>query len=319
MFAMDTMTLIGPGTWEAAGAVAEARSPPPTWSPTAHPPHTPSAGHPDTMSGATSTEGSCYLNNAAIAASGCGPASPRCRDHRPRRPPRQRTQEIFYRRPDVVYGSVHVDPGAGWFPHFVGYDEETGEGEGAGANLNLPLPPGTGDAGWLEAVDRLTRFAADRVGAMVVSLGVDARATTPRARCRSRSTAMRRRAGCWRVSACPPSSSRKVGTTWTASASWCWLRCSPSRGRGGTGMTEAGALSSKLVAMWVGKDTHGGVPSQPRPDLPPPPHWRLEAIAATERPHHLALSPDVATVAFALDRDTSDMWSSPSPGGPPDG
>ncbi len=80
-------------------------------------------------------------------------------------------------------------------------------------------------------------------------------------------------------------------------------------------MSEAGALSSKLVAMWVGKDAHGGVPSQPRPDLPPPPHWRLEAIATTERPHHLALSPDGATVAFALDRDTSDMWSIPVAGG----
>jgi acetoin utilization deacetylase AcuC-like enzyme len=90
------------------------------------------------------------------------------------------TQEIFYRRPDVIYGSVHVDPGAGWFPHFVGYDDETGEAEGVGANLNLPLQPGTGDAGWLEAVNRLTGFAADRgVGALVVSLGVDAARDDP--------------------------------------------------------------------------------------------------------------------------------------------
>jgi dipeptidyl aminopeptidase/acylaminoacyl peptidase len=80
-------------------------------------------------------------------------------------------------------------------------------------------------------------------------------------------------------------------------------------------MSEAGALSSNLVARWVGKDAHRGVPSQPRSDLPPPPHWRLEAIAATERPHHLALSPDGASVAFALDRDTSDMWSIPIAGG----
>ena len=34
MFAMDTMTLIGPGTWEAARAVAEAALPQPTSSPT---------------------------------------------------------------------------------------------------------------------------------------------------------------------------------------------------------------------------------------------------------------------------------------------
>ncbi len=80
----------------------------------------------------------------------------------------------------MVYASVHVDPGAGWFPHFVGYGDETGDEDGAGANLNLPLPPGTGDSGWLEAVGRLTRFVADHgIGAVVVSLGVDAARDDP--------------------------------------------------------------------------------------------------------------------------------------------
>ena len=62
------------------------------------------------------------------------------------------TQAIFYHRPDVYYGSVHVDPGAGWFPHYVGFADERGSGAGTDANQNLPLAPGTGDENWLAAV-----------------------------------------------------------------------------------------------------------------------------------------------------------------------
>ena len=51
---------------------------------------------------------------------------------------------------------------------------------------------------------------------------------------------------------------------------------------------------------WLGKDEHGGVPSQARPDHMLPPHWRLDAIYATERPHHVSVSPGGATVAFVL-------------------
>ena len=47
-------------------------------------------------------------------------------------------QAIFYERADVLTGSVHVDPAAGWFPHFLGLAGETG----GGANRNLPLAPG---------------------------------------------------------------------------------------------------------------------------------------------------------------------------------
>ena len=36
------------------------------------------------------------------------------------------TQAIFYHRVD--YGSVHVDPEAGWFPHYAGYAGERGSG-----------------------------------------------------------------------------------------------------------------------------------------------------------------------------------------------
>ena len=37
-------------------------------------------------------------------------------------------------------------------------------------------------------------------------------------------------------------------------------------------------------SMWVGKDEHEGVLAQPRKDVKPPPHWRLEAIAQHAAP-----------------------------------
>ena len=87
--------------------------------------------------------GSCYLNNAAIAAqalvaAGAGRVAVIDIDAHHG----NGTQSIFYARGDVFYGSVHVDPGAGWFPHYVGYPDERGAGPGEGANPNLPLAAG---------------------------------------------------------------------------------------------------------------------------------------------------------------------------------
>jgi acetoin utilization deacetylase AcuC-like enzyme len=77
----------------------------------------------------------------------------------------------------VLTGSVHVDPGAGWFPHFLGFAGETGAGDGAGANRNVPLRPGASDDDWLNAIDGVADWAKDGgAGALVVALGVDAAA-----------------------------------------------------------------------------------------------------------------------------------------------
>ena len=179
MYAMDTMTLIGPGTWEAARAAA--------WCATTasdlvaggqraayalcRPP-----GH---HAARAVFGGSCYLNNAAVAAHRLragGFPSVTIVDLDAHHG--NGTQEIFYDRSDVRYGSVHVDPGAGWFPHFLGYPDERGAGDGEGANLNLPLAPESGDRPWLEAVAELGELAAGS-GALVVSLGVDAAADDP--------------------------------------------------------------------------------------------------------------------------------------------
>jgi dipeptidyl aminopeptidase/acylaminoacyl peptidase len=61
-------------------------------------------------------------------------------------------------------------------------------------------------------------------------------------------------------------------------------------------------------SSWVGKDEHEGVRAQPRKDLGLPPHWRLEAVAATPRPRSLTVAPDRRRAVFIEDRDTSDVW-----------
>lgn len=179
MFGYDTMTLIGPGTWEAArGAVdvaltcVDAVGDGVIYGLTRPP------GHHVTRS---AYGGSCYLNNAAIAAEALRSAG------------HERvaivdidahhgngTQDVFYARGDVLYASLHVDPGAGWFPHYAGFADEVGVGDGVGANLNIPLAPGTGDMRWLDALMRIVQQVMDfGATALVVSLGVDAAADDP--------------------------------------------------------------------------------------------------------------------------------------------
>ena len=83
------------------------------------------------------------------------------------------TQQIFWRRGDVRYVSIHADPDR-QYPYFLGRADETGEGEGAGENHNLPLPAGATDAAYLAATDRALEVIADAPGSViVVSLGFD--------------------------------------------------------------------------------------------------------------------------------------------------
>jgi acetoin utilization deacetylase AcuC-like enzyme len=181
LFCYDTMTLIGPGSWAAIrGATDAALTAAGLVSSGARlayalcrPP-----GHHVTR---RAYGGSCYLNNAAIAAQALLAAGARriaildIDAHHG-----NGTQMIFYDRADVWYGSLHVDPGAGWFPHYAGYAAERGRGEGEGGNRNLPLPPGTGDGDWLAALSVLCDEArALGPDAVVVSLGLDAAAADP--------------------------------------------------------------------------------------------------------------------------------------------
>jgi len=180
-FAFDTMTPIGPGTWEAARAGADTAltacelllGGAPAAYACCRPP-----GHHVTRS---AYGGCCYLNNAAIAAARLrdalgGPVALIDLDAHHG----NGAQSIFYDRADVICGSVHVDPGAGWFPHFLGFAHEEGEGAGRGANRNLPLAPGSGDDAWVAAVRELAWWAAAfEPRALVIALGVDAAAGDP--------------------------------------------------------------------------------------------------------------------------------------------
>ena len=88
------------------------------------------------------------------------------------------TQQIFWRRGDVRYVSIHADP-ARAYPYFLGYPDETGEGEGAGENLNIPLRAGATDHDYLEATDRAVEAIGRAPGSIVVvSLGFDTTGST---------------------------------------------------------------------------------------------------------------------------------------------
>jgi acetoin utilization deacetylase AcuC-like enzyme len=174
LFAYDTMTLIGPGTWEAARAAVDvaltavdliAGGEPVAYA-CCRPP-----GHHALRS---LYGGSCYLNNSAIAGAelqrrnGGTVALVDIDAHHG-----NGTQELFRERHDIKTASVHVDPGAGWFPHFAGFASESDD-----ANLNLPVAPGTHDHGWLDAV-RLGAAFAEGAQGLVLALGVDAAAADP--------------------------------------------------------------------------------------------------------------------------------------------
>ena len=122
--------------------------------------------------------GFCLLNHAAAAAQrlrGAGPVAIIDIDvHHG-----NGTQDVFWSAPDVLYVSVHTDPDH-QYPFFSGAADELGAGPGHGTTRNLPLAPGTGDAGFLHAVEIACELATafDPV-TVLVSLGLDAAAEDP--------------------------------------------------------------------------------------------------------------------------------------------
>ncbi|MDX1410446.1 MAG: hypothetical protein R3330_19985, partial [Saprospiraceae bacterium] len=89
------------------------------------------------------------------------------------------SQEIFYKRNDVYFVSIHGHPRTA-YPYFAGYSDERGDGPGKGFNRNFPLYPGSDDDTYLktlaEALNILRRFRPDF---LVVSLGLDIMAGDP--------------------------------------------------------------------------------------------------------------------------------------------
>jgi acetoin utilization deacetylase AcuC-like enzyme len=118
--------------------------------------------------------GYCFFNNAAIAAQAIVEATGErvaildVDVHHG-----NGTQQIFWRRGDVLYVSLHADPRR-LYPFFLGHADEVGEGPGAGANFNLPQPLRADDATYLADFDRaLERIDSTPGSIVVVSLGFD--------------------------------------------------------------------------------------------------------------------------------------------------
>jgi len=123
--------------------------------------------------------GFCYLNNTAIAAQRLRSAFAKVAILDVDAHHGDGTQQIFYRRDDVLTISVHADP-VNYYPFFTGYEDERGSGAGEGYNINLPLAPGAGRAEMDAAVERAGR-AIREFGAevLVVALGYDAHKDDP--------------------------------------------------------------------------------------------------------------------------------------------
>lgn len=176
----DTSTPIGPGTWDAAywsaqtvlsateaivteGGAAFAFCRPP--------------GH---HAGADYFGGYSYLANAAIAAeearaNGVTRVAILDVDYHHG----NGTQDIFYSRSDVVFASIHAEPGTD-YPFYWGHADEIGEDEGEGRTLNLPLPRGTNWDVYAPALDRaLDWIAQQQVEMLIVSYGADTHEADP--------------------------------------------------------------------------------------------------------------------------------------------
>ncbi len=122
--------------------------------------------------------GFCYFNNAAIAAqflSRDGRVAVLDIDFHHG----NGTQDIFYRRPDVLTVSIHGHPNFA-YPYFSGFADEEGEEEGRGCNLNLPLPDQADETRYLTALDKaLYRIRRFKPAVLVLSVGFDTIAGDP--------------------------------------------------------------------------------------------------------------------------------------------
>lgn len=122
--------------------------------------------------------GFCYFNSAAIAAhflSRHGKVAFIDIDHHHG----NGSQDIFYRRDDVFFISIHGHPRSA-YPYFAGFADERGEGKGKGFNRNFPLYPGADIGEYSDALARALRlFARFRPDYLVISLGFDIMAGDP--------------------------------------------------------------------------------------------------------------------------------------------
>ena len=180
LYSMDNETPMSEGTWAAARAAADAAASAAALVSSGARAAFCATRPPGHHAGRDFMGGYCFLNNAAIAAEafrerGCERVAILDVDYHHG----NGTQSLFYRRPDVLFASVHGDP-VTEYPFFLGHAGEAGEGPGEGFNLNLPLPAGSPPEEWFAAVDvACARVERHRADALVVSLGLDTYAGDP--------------------------------------------------------------------------------------------------------------------------------------------
>jgi acetoin utilization protein AcuC len=99
-------------------------------------------------------------------------------------------QAIHWADPGVLTVSIH-ETGLALFPG-TGFPEELGGGAAVGTKVNLPLPPGTGERGWLPALELALPALAERFRPEVIvsQHGADAHAFDPLAHLHVTTTAM---------------------------------------------------------------------------------------------------------------------------------
>jgi acetoin utilization deacetylase AcuC-like enzyme len=109
------------------------------------------------------------------------------------------TAEIFRRRDDVLFASIHQ---GGIFPG-SGAREDTGTGPGEGFTINLPVPAGSEEELWLSLLEREVLPAAARFEPQLVliSAGFDAHRDDPLAECRLEAASFGRMASLVRAAA----------------------------------------------------------------------------------------------------------------------
>jgi acetoin utilization deacetylase AcuC-like enzyme len=109
------------------------------------------------------------------------------------------TAEIFRRRADVLFASIHQ---GGIFPG-SGRREDTGSGPGEGFTINLPVPGGSEEAEWMTLLEDEVLPAADRFEPQLVliSAGFDAHREDPLAECRLEAASFGRMAAAVRAAA----------------------------------------------------------------------------------------------------------------------
>lgn len=88
------------------------------------------------------------------------------------------TQAVFWDDPSVLTISLHQE---GLYPIDSGRRDELGGPEARGTALNVPLPAGTGDGGYVHAVEEVVVPALERFRPelIIVGSGMDAAATDP--------------------------------------------------------------------------------------------------------------------------------------------